>query len=175
MKLAFRDKKTHGLVALAAALMFAAPAFADVRIGVVNMSRLMDEAPQARSAVESLQDEFAPRQRDLVQRQEELQQRQERLQRDGSVMSDDERRSLERSVRDGQRDLERRQNEFVEDLNLRRNEVLGSLQRSLLGEIQEYARELGFDLVIGDGVLYASSAVNITPQILEKLERNAGR
>ncbi len=49
----------------------------------------------------------------------------------------------------------RKQNEFVEDLNVRRNEELGRLQTTLLTEVQTYAKAQGFDLVIGDGVLYA--------------------
>jgi len=167
-----RDKFIHGLIVLAAAMLFAAPAASQLRIGVVDMSQLLDESPQARTVIESLQQEFAPRQRDLVELQEEVTERQERLERDAAVMSDEERRNLQRSVRDGQRDLERRRDEFVEDLNLRRNEVLGELQRDLLREIQSYAREENYDLIVGDGVLYANSSVNITSDVLEMLQAN---
>ena len=62
------------------------------------------------------------------------------------------------------------QNEFREDLNLRQNEELGKLQRSLLKEVQDYALQEGYDLVVGDGVLYASTSVNITDNVLRALE-----
>ena len=149
-----------------------ATAMAQVKVGVVNMAQLLDQAPQARVVIEALQDEFAPRQRDVVSRTNELRELEERYERDMAVLGDDERRNMERQLRDGQRDLQRRQNEFVEDLNLRRNEELGKLQRSLLEEIQAYARRSEYDLIVGEGVLYASSAIDITPSILEGLEAN---
>jgi Skp family chaperone for outer membrane proteins len=42
----------------------------------------------------------------------------------------------------------------------------------LLKEVQDYAQTAGFDLVVGDGVLYASSAINITETVLRAMEEN---
>jgi outer membrane protein len=71
-----------------------------------------------------------------------------------------------------QREVARLQTEFREDLNLRQNEELGLLQRSLLKEVQDYAAQEGYDLVVGDGVLFASTAVNITEEVLRAVEAN---
>ena len=38
----------------------------DLKIGVVNAGRLLNESPQVRIAMETLQDEFAPRQREII-------------------------------------------------------------------------------------------------------------
>ena len=80
--------------------------------------------------------------------------------------------NAEKDVRELQREISRLQTEFQEDVNLRRNEELGELQRALLKEVQEYAQGAGFDLVVGDGVLYASSTVNITENVLRAMEAN---
>ena len=74
--------------------------------------------------------------------------------------------------RDLQRDVARLQQEFREDLELRQNEELGNLQRSLLKEVQDYAQAEGYDLIVGDGVLFASTAVNITEEVLRAVEAN---
>ncbi|MBT77809.1 MAG: hypothetical protein CL798_06435, partial [Chromatiales bacterium] len=37
-----------------------------IKIGFVNMNRLFSESPQANRAMEGLQEEFAPRQREVV-------------------------------------------------------------------------------------------------------------
>jgi outer membrane protein len=159
---------------LLAGLALMAPfglAQAQAKIGVVNVPRLLEEAPQAKTAMQALQDEFAPRQREIVSQQQTLRTQEERLQRDGAVMAENERREAERVLRDGQRELARKQNEYVEDLNLRRNEELGKLQRSLLQEVQNFARSGNYDLVVGDGVLYVNEAMDITPQVLSALQR----
>jgi outer membrane protein len=143
---------------------------AEAKIAVVNVSRLVEEAPQAKRAMQALQDEFAPRQREIAAQQKDLKTREEKLERDGAVMAENERRAAEKDVTSIRRELQRKQNEYVEDLNLRRNEELGKLQRSLLQEVQAYARASSFDLVVGDGVLYVNESMDITPQILTKLQ-----
>ena len=157
-----------GLFCLTAGLVQAA----DLNIGVVNIARLLDEAPQAKSAMKALQDEFAPRQRSLESEQQGLRDREEKLGRDSAVMGETERRDAERDLREKARDLARKQNEYLEDLNLRRNEELNRLQRALLEEVQTFARQQKYDLIVGDGVLFASGSVDVTAQVLAGLERS---
>ena len=144
----------------------------EVKVGVVNIQQLMEQAPQARVAMEALTEEFKPREREIVAKQTEFQELSEKVQRDLAVMGETERRNAEKDLRDLQREVTRLQNEFREDLNLRRNEELGTLQRSLLKEVQDYAQASGYDLVVGDGVLFASPAVNITENVLRAMEAN---
>jgi outer membrane protein len=161
---------------MAAGLALLAPlgaAQAQMKIAVVNVPRLLEEAPQAKGAMQALQDEFAPRQRDIVAQQQGLKTKEEKLQRDGAVMAENERRNAEKDLRDSQREVARKQNEYVEDLNLRRNEELGKLQRSLLQEVQTYARAQNFDLVLGEGVLYRNESIDITAQVLAALQARA--
>ena len=158
---------------IALALSFGSQAIAqEVKIGVVNIPLLMEQAPQARVAMEALDEEFKPRQREIIAKQTEFQELSEKVQRDLAVMGETERRNAEKELRDLQREVTRLQNEFREDLNLRRNEELGVLQRSLLKEVQDYAQSAGYDVVVGDGVLYASEAVNITENVLRAMEAN---
>ena len=145
-------------------------AHAEAKIAVVNWSRLLEEAPQAKSAMQALQDEFAPRQKEIMSTQKELKAKEEKLNRDGAVMAENERRNAEKDLRDGQRELARKQNEYVEDLNLRRNEEIGKLQRSLLQEVQAFARTSSYDLIVGEGVLYVNESMDITAQVLSALQ-----
>ena len=85
-------------------------------------------------------------------------------------MAENERRNAEKDLRDGQRELARKQNEYVEDLNLRRNEEIGKLQRSLLQEVQAFARTSSYDLIVGEGVLYVNESMDITAQVLSALQ-----
>lgn len=152
---------------------FAAPASAqELKIGVVNIPVLLDRAPQTKAAMDALQEEFAPRQREFLAKQKEYEELAAKVQKDLTVMGETERRNAEKNLRELQREVTRLQTEFREDLNLRRNEELGNLQRSLLKEVQDYAQSAGYDLIVGDGVLYASGAVNITENVLRAMEAN---
>ncbi len=142
------------LLALAATSLPAGAAQAQTKIGVVNIARLLQESPQAQAASAALESEFAARRRDLENQQKDLKAREDKLAKDGAVMAEAERRNAEKTLRDGQRELARKQNEFLEDLNVRRNEALGQLQRSVLQEVQAYAKSAGLDVVVADA-LYA--------------------
>jgi len=162
-------------ILLAAALVVAtsvtgvAYSQAALKIGVINVGRLLEQSPQSASVSKKLQDEFGPRQRDIEAMAQKLKTRQETFTRDAPVMSEEERLNLERQIRDGQRDLERTQNEYIEDLNVRRNEEVGKLQREVLQKVQEYARTHQYDLVLADAI-FVSTAVDITEAVLAALK-----
>lgn len=160
------------LLVLSAA--FAGPAnAADLNVGFVNIQRLLAESPQSKSLLQSLKDEFAPRLRGIEDQETQFKSEVEKLQRDAAVMGDQERREAERTLRDKQRDIVRRKEELDEDFTLRRNEILGQIQKSLMEEVQSFARTQRYDLIVGEGVLYASDAVDVTAQILSALESRA--
>ena len=145
----------------------AGQASADTRIGVVNFQKLLEDSPQTKTAMQALENEFAPRRRELLTMQNDLKSRDEKLQREGAVMSESDRVKAEKSLRDEQREFSRKAGEFQDDASSRRNEELGKVQRYLVGEVQSYANAQGFDLVVaGDTLLYAKGQLDITANVL---------
>jgi len=157
---------------LLAALFLSFPASAqETKIGFVNLPRLLQQAPHASRIRQQLQDEFSPRERQILAEQQTLQGLAERLERDGALMGEQERRNLERDLGQGGRDLKRRQDEFLEDFNLRQNEELTNLQRTLIEQVQAYARAGNYDLIVGEpGILFVSDAIDVTDAVLAALE-----
>ena len=158
-------------IVLAGAIVFPVSA-QQFKIGVVNVPALMERAPQTKAAMDALQEEFAPRQREFLAKQKEFEELTAKVQKDVAVMGETERKNAEKNLRELQREVARLQTEFREDLNLRQNEELGILQRAILTEVQDYAAQEGYDLIVGDGVLFASGTVNITEEVLRAVEAN---
>ncbi|MGE0081820.1 MAG: OmpH family outer membrane protein [Thiohalomonadaceae bacterium] len=152
-----------------------APAHAELKIGFVNTARVLEQAPQAKAARERLQQEFSPRESEIVNAQRALKGLQERLERDGPTLSESERAKLERDLLSQQRDLKRAQGEFNEDLNLRRNEEFARLQREAAQAIVNIAREDKFDLVLEAGVVFASDKVDVTDKVIARLREAYGK
>jgi outer membrane protein len=152
----------------------ASPAWAELKIGVVDYGRLVEESPQAKSALDSIRTEFTPRQRDLQNQQASLKAKEDRLQKDGATMSQDQRTNAEKDLRDGYRELQRKQSEVQDDFNARRNEEMSRLQKTLIEQVRIYAKAQNFDLVIADGVIYTTPTIDITPAILAQLQANPG-
>ena len=154
-------------------LMLAAPVVfaSEARVGFVNTPRVLEQAPQAKAARERLELEFAPRDSELTAQQKALKAQEDKLSRDASIMSDDERRKLERDVINQQRDLKRAKEAFTEDLNLRRNEEFSKLQREVGDAIVGIAKQDGYDLIFESGVVYASDKVDLTERVLSLLRQ----
>lgn len=172
MKRSFAKSK-WGLVALLA-MMASVPAWADLKIGYVDLNRLGDESPQMKSIKDSLQAEFGPKQREIQTMAQNGKARQEKLQKDAATMSDDQKIRAEKELRELQRDLERKQAEFQDDLNARRNEEMTRLQRTLVDEVRAYAKAQNYDLVVLDAI-YATPTYDITPSVLASLQAHAGK
>jgi outer membrane protein len=153
----------------------AAPAWADLRIAVVNYTRLMQESPQAKAAQDALRGEFAGKQKDLQTQQAALKAKEESLQKDGATMTVEQRTKLERDLRDGNRELSQKVTSYQDDFNARQNEELSRLQKALVEEVQTFAQAEKFDLVLADGVIFASPTLDITPQVLSALQAHAAR
>ena len=152
--------------------VISAPAYAETKVGVVNFLRMMEEAPQAKAAQSKIESEFAPREQKLVALQKEIRKLQDKLEKDGAVMSEAQSNKLERQALSKGRDLKRSREEFRDDLNIRKNEVTAQLQRQMLEATRALAKEKGFDIILGQGVVYANKRADITNLVLERLTRN---
>jgi outer membrane protein len=159
----------------AAMVLAAAPAWAELKIGYVNYSALLQESPDAKTIADALRNEFLPRQRELQTLQQSLKAREDKLTKDGATMTDDQRAREDKDIRDGERDLQRKQSEAQDDFNARRNEELSTLQKSLIEQVRTYAKSQNFDLVMADGVIWAAPAVDITPQVLAMLQARGSK
>jgi outer membrane protein len=169
-----RMSKGPVLAAILGATLFVplAAMSAELKVGVINVQRLLAEAPQAKVVAQGWKDEFGPRQAEIEKLQKDLRGRAEKLQRDGDTMTDGDRRAQEKALRDGQFDLDRKQKEFEADFNLRRNEDLSKLQGTLRQEVQAYARTANLDLVVSsEAALYANESLDVTSQVLASLQR----
>jgi outer membrane protein len=160
-----------GLVVMFGTLV-SSPAWAELKIGVVDYGRLVEESPQAKAALDSIRTEFTPRQRDLQNQQASLKTKEDRLQKDGATMAPDQRANSEKDLRDSYRELQRKQQEVQDDFNARRNEEMSRLQKTLIEQVRIYAKAQNFDLVIADGVIYTTPTIDITPAILAQLQNS---
>ena len=144
----------------------------ELKIGIVNTARILNEAPQVKLAKEFLQKEFSERENNLAKLRDDLKKKEEQLQRDSAIMTDEQRRKLEHELLSGKRDFVRAQNEFREDLNIRQNEIFSKVQQQIQQVIQQMAVADRFDLILEDYV-YASGRVDLTARVLQELNNQA--
>jgi len=84
-------------------------------------------------------------------------------------MSDDQRDKAEKSLQQRRIDIQRNERELREDMDLRRREEIGDLQEKINVTIDKIAADEKYDLILYNGIAYASSKVDITEQIIKAL------
>ncbi len=145
----------------------------DVKIGAVNAIRVLEQSPQADAARQLIEREFASRDKQLVAAQKSLKAIEDKLAKDGAIMSESERKKLQRDYINKKRELKRSQDEFREDFNFRRNEEFAKIQKNIIEAIQTVAKENNYDVVLSEGVLYASPKADMSSMVIDYLKKQS--
>ena len=144
---------------------------AEMRIGVVNANQIVEQSPQYDAVRKSLEAEFKRRDNDLVAKQKQIKTLEDKLARDGAVMSAAEVKRLEQDIRSRRRKIKSMSDEFREDLNIRRNEEFNKLLRKVSEVVHQIGEKENIDLILSEGVVYASKRVNLTEKVLNMLRQ----
>ena len=140
------------------------------KIGFVNTSRVLKEAPQARRVEERLKAEFEPREAQLKERREEILGIEDQLKSIDKSTSATTRRKLEREIRLKVSQLKFLEQGFREDQNLLRNEEIRELQQVIARVLEQLGDSGKYDLILTEGVSYVSDQIDITAEIIEMLK-----
>ena len=143
------------------------------KIGFVNTSRVLKEAPQARRVEERLKAEFEPREAQLREKRQEILDIEEQLKTFDQSSTATTRRKLERQIRLKVNQLKFFEQEFREDQNLRRNEEIRELQQVIARVLEQLGDSGKYDLILTEGVSYVSDQIDITAEIVEMLKLQA--
>lgn len=143
---------------------------AELKIAVINFKKLMEQAPQSIQASQALEKEFAPREADLSGDAEAIRKLEDDLKRAELTMTASKRAELEEEIIKRRREFNQKSNNFKEDLNLSRNKAIESIQRLVYQTALDISKQQGYDLVLTEGVLYASERIDLTKQVLGALK-----
>lgn len=142
---------------------------ADLKVGYVQVDKILQDAPQTAESGKKLEKEFSPRSQELDRMAKQIKDLETILDKEGLTLSESDRRTKERDAQNIKIEFQRKQRELREDINLRKNEELGSLQDRINKAVQSVSEAEGYDLVVYSGVAYASKKIDITDKVLKTL------
>ena len=132
---------------------------------------LLEQSPQARSALETLKNEFKDRELQLRELVNEINAKEKDYQNDSAIMSEDQKKKVEEEIIQRKRKFQFDQQALREDLQKRRNQLLLEVRKAVSVVIRDYGIKNGYDFIFSDGVAFAADSVNITTEILKELEK----
>ena len=157
------------LALLAGTVAIAAPVQAhEFKAGFVNTDRIFREANTAKAAQTKLEQEFARREKELLDLGNTLKTATEKFEREAPTIAESQRTARQRQLVDQDRDFQRKRREFQEDLSARKNEELSQVLERANKVVKQVAEAEKYDVILQEAV-YINPKHDITDQVLKAL------
>tara|TARA_Y100000996_G_scaffold386836_1_gene345180 strand:- start:7 stop:513 length:507 start_codon:yes stop_codon:yes gene_type:complete len=146
--------------------------YAEMKVGIVNLSRLLNEVPMYAEAREKIKKQFDPRARNLKTLEKEWSTLNDKYLKNEAVMSDSEKKSLVEKIQNIESKFRTGQEKLQVDLEQTQRSEFSKIEKIVNDAITEYAESNNFDIILrADGTtLYAKKYINVTEDIISKLQ-----
>jgi outer membrane protein len=145
---------------------------AEIKIGYVVVEKVLKEAPQTTVSNKKLEKEFKSRTDGLQKKVKAIQKQDKDYKKNSVTMSESERQKAQKKMQNAKIDIQRIERELREDIDIRRREEIGKLQQQINKSIEDLAKKEKYDLILYQGVAYASKGIDITNDLIKSLGKS---
>jgi outer membrane protein len=163
-----------GLAASGASAQQQAPAA--MRIGYVDIQRVLARSAAGVAAREQLEREKAAMQKQVDTQRVELERMREDLEKKGQLLSPEARRERQDSMEKKVRETRRLVDDLQATLQKKEEQLLGKVLTDVSGLIQKVGKDKGYFMVLErqrSSVLYAAAEADITDEIIRAFDEEA--
>ncbi len=160
-------------VALGLFLSTAVAAAAELKLGVVDLQRALNESKAGRQAKEQFKVEFERLQESLKSEKDELDRLKNELEKKSLVLKEDQRQSLADEFERKRRGLRRKLEDSDADLRKKDSELTGKILRRLAVVIQEIGSRDDYTVILensASSVLYGSESIDLTAEVIKTFD-----
>jgi len=161
--------KKIAAILLSIFLLFPFTIYAEIKIGYVVVEKVLKDAPQTASSNKKLEKEFKSRTDGLQKKVKAIQAQEKDFKKNSLTMTDSDKQKAQKKIQNSKIDVQRIERELREDIDIRRREEIGKLQEQINKSIEELAEKEKYDLILYQGVAYASKGIDITNDLIEAL------
>ena len=146
---------------------------ADLKIGIVDIQRAVNECREGIEAKKALIKEAEKFQRLGQEKQKELQTMKDSLEKQALMLTPDARAAKEKEYQNKGREFQRWMEDGQNDLNQKRAEMEKTVGMGLQKVIQKIGADEGYTFVLeknGEFVLYASKSIDLTDRVIKTFD-----
>lgn len=160
------------LIAAMIALFMTGPVMAETRIGVVDLRQALFSSEEAQAFSEQMQQDFSGEESEVREVQEEARKLQQRLEQDGAMMNESERKQITAQFQEKVKEFNFLKQKLDSKVANRKQTFLDEARPEVDAAVQELLEEHNLDIILpSEAVVYAKPEMNLTGQLLEKLNR----
>src|SRR5213080_5561877 len=131
-----------------AVVVVTVPARAELKVGVVDMQRALNECEAGKKARDQVKAKFEKAQDQLKRQREDLDRLREDYDKKAVVLKEEERRNLEKDLEGRGLEFKRKYEDFQRDLKRTDAELTSSIVEELYGIVRDYGQKNSYSLVL---------------------------
>ena len=164
-------KRINGILFALALSVVGFNASADgAKIGVVDLQKIMQTSEQMKTVQQKLEKDFKPRRDKIVAMEEGLKQDMEKFKRDTAVLSEAQKKELEKKIVATQQTFEREGQQYQQELSTAHNEAMEELYGKIRKAIAKVAETEKYDVVLQkDAAPFSSDKLDITESVIKQI------
>jgi len=152
-------------------LVFAVSSFANLKIGVVDMQKIMQSSPKVAAAGEKLRKQFAPQQNKMMAKQKELKALAAKLKRDDSIMKDSDKQKLQSQIAAVRKSLSTMAQGYQQKVVAAQQGAMGDIVKLIDKAVKKIAKKQSLNMVVvKQAVVYLGDQTDITAQVEKALK-----
>ena len=168
-------KRKYLVVLMGALLTTPMGLFAQTKIGLLNVMRVMVECSEGKLTLGEFQKKVEAKKIELEKKNNELQDLQKQLQSQARTLNDESRAALAKSIEVKTTELQRSQDDAQKEFGALQNEILGRLGNKIAPVVQQFAKDNGFAIVVDTSnqnsqVVYFDPSIDVTDEIIKKVD-----
>jgi outer membrane protein len=151
--------------------VFGSTVFADLRIGVLDLNKVMMDSPQLAAAKTKLKNDFDKREKDILSAQQAFQKAVEEFSKNSATMKDADKKAAQDKIVAQQKKLQEDQTKFQNDLNTAQGAAMKDIVKKIEGIVNGIASAKKFDLILAKaGTAFNKPELEITNEVIKQMK-----
>jgi outer membrane protein len=165
-------KKLLALAFSAMLLVFCQGSFAaDLKVGVIDVQKILTSVPQVSAMRTKLQKQFEPREKEVEAAKKDLQANLAKYNKDVAVMSDKQKKDMQDKLTDQQKKLRDMETNFQQSVMTEQNKAMQEVSKTIQAVVDKVAKAQNLDLILIKGAIaFSKPEMDITQKIIDALK-----
>jgi outer membrane protein len=139
-----------------------------VRIGYVDIQKVISESQAGKRAKDRFQAQVKKAEGDIIKERQELERLKADLDKKGPLLKDEERRNLESDLQKRSINLQRSMSDYQQELQAKNSEMMADILKELEKIVNEVGKAEKFTLILERSqILYSDQGIDITSKVIE--------
>lgn len=154
-----------------ALFLVANAAFADLKIGVIDLNKILASSSKVSDAKAQLKKQFEPKAKEINDAQKKLKSDIDNYSKNSPTMKSDDSKALQQKIMDEQKKLQEMEGNFQNDVTTAQNKAMDDIMKHVEDVVNKVAAKEKYDFVLTKmSAAYSDPKFDITDEVIKEMK-----